>query len=476
MKKIFKKRSFLITFIIIIIAIIINSAIIFFKFKIENKIVFAGTTQNISGFAWSSNIGWISFNSSDCDADGNLKIDGGNCGSDNFSIDAKDYGVNLDCDNNFLSGNAWSPNIGWISFDRNFTGNPPAEPYMDPANTFISTVDNGTGKVQGWAKILSLNNNGWLKLSDDSVGVWNSKGVKIESDGFFTGWAWNANNDGSGIGWVSFNNLNTGFPIEYSVKTEIETKPEIIDQRSPNWYYDDAGRLGALGPVSGGLQLSWAVKSRGRCNVNQKKYQIILTEVETGDILNTGQVVSDSYAYIIPKTFLDYDKSYSWILTVWTTSKFSDPTPYNYEPDTNNITDENLPTFRTYKHEMPEVDFTLSRPDASKNEEVAIEQNTFVYTDAEPNTNKKSCDYCFTNPSTCSCSYEWTFNPQVYLKGDLVNLIGTSNASSTIIVLPSKGTFNVTLKVTDQSGYYISLDKDINSNYSLPKWKETKTD
>lgn len=71
-----------------------------FKDYHGNEIVNAGAGDSMSGFAWSDNIGWLSFNCTDV----------GVCGT-------KDYGVNIDSLGN-VSGNAWSDNIGWVSFNR----------------------------------------------------------------------------------------------------------------------------------------------------------------------------------------------------------------------------------------------------------------------------------------------------------------------------------------------------------------------
>src|SRR3989338_169857 len=57
----------------------------------------AGTNDNLSGFAWSSNTGWISFNSTNQGTGAN-------------------YGVTV-AKNGDMSGYAWSSNIGWISFE-----------------------------------------------------------------------------------------------------------------------------------------------------------------------------------------------------------------------------------------------------------------------------------------------------------------------------------------------------------------------
>ncbi len=115
--------------------------------------IFAGTANNVSGWAWSSNIGWISFNCTNR----------GTCATVN-------YGVNIARDpgnpaiGNF-SGYAWSANIGWIHFA-------PAGPY--PAAPHHSArVDLATGIVSGWARALAHDGGwaGWIKLRGTNYGV-----------------------------------------------------------------------------------------------------------------------------------------------------------------------------------------------------------------------------------------------------------------------------------------------------------------
>ena len=53
--------------IILFVFIVVLIAIIFQGGKKKHEIAQADSNQNLSGFAWSSNFGWISFNKSDCD-------------------------------------------------------------------------------------------------------------------------------------------------------------------------------------------------------------------------------------------------------------------------------------------------------------------------------------------------------------------------------------------------------------------------
>jgi len=155
------KRYFL--FLIILLVIFI-----FYSVGIIN----AGVTDNLSGWAWSENIGWISFN--------NTTGGGGT-----------DYGVNIGGGGVF-SGYAWSENIGWITFEEGELIGCPTPPCR-------ASLDFGTREVSGWAKALANGGgwDGWIRLRDaTNYGVsWNPSTQEME------GWAWSD----MVIGWISFN-------------------------------------------------------------------------------------------------------------------------------------------------------------------------------------------------------------------------------------------------------------------------------
>jgi hypothetical protein len=187
---------------------------------VSPSVVEAGTAQNISGWAWTDTYGWISLNSIDCDKDNNGHKDVF-CGGDNTTGTVQNYGVNVSTTNRAsggtgdFSGNAWSDNIGWVSFDRALTGNPPAAPFNGGVGT-IAQVDWSTGKVTGWAKVLGATTwDGWIKLSDDTIGAWSGKGLSI-TGGKLSGYAWGGGNgtgtDGA-TGWVDFAPTINGVPI-----------------------------------------------------------------------------------------------------------------------------------------------------------------------------------------------------------------------------------------------------------------------
>lgn len=208
----------------------------------------AHTHANIIGWAFAQGggsvedgvgIGWISMNSDDCDTNSNNFIDV-KCGGNDTTTPVEPYGVNVNLGNKAaasgtgdFTGQAYGENIGWISFNRSETGTPPLPPF-NVANPLlpIAQVDWATGKVTGWARALSVcvHNaagvfqapcvldlakaggwDGWIKLSDDSIALWQNKGVTINNNDTFSGLAWG----GHVLGWVNFAPVDpdTGRPI-----------------------------------------------------------------------------------------------------------------------------------------------------------------------------------------------------------------------------------------------------------------------
>ena len=135
----------------------------------------ADTTKAVTGWAWSSNIGWIKFNPGSSD----------------------DVKYNLGT--GALSGYAWSSNIGWIHFAP--TGGYPESPTtgakLPPADA--NNPNGADGPMTGWAKALAGSSSGgwdgWIKMS----GGW-TNGVHRDGNSL-TGYAWGS----EVVGWVNFN-------------------------------------------------------------------------------------------------------------------------------------------------------------------------------------------------------------------------------------------------------------------------------
>ncbi|MEK7610520.1 MAG: hypothetical protein AAB468_02110 [Patescibacteria group bacterium] len=172
-----------------------------------------GSSKNLSGYAWSSNIGWIRFH-------------GINFGS----VDWPGVSLNANCE---LEGYAWSPNVGWIKFSPNLwpVG---AE---DASGAKISSPVNGNGSFSGWARACSVFTSGCPgALDDDSrLGGWDgwirmsdtlptAYGVNKDATGKLTGHAWGSDV----IGWIKFCGDD---PNQYCVKTqdlEVVCKAQLL--------------------------------------------------------------------------------------------------------------------------------------------------------------------------------------------------------------------------------------------------------
>ena len=159
--------------------------------------VAATTTDNLSGFAWSDNVGWISFNDT------------------NPPTGGAPYGVDVSL-TGIITGNAWvnpedtfagamlSPwmatdsttktdNIGWLSFNIADTTGCPSAPCQ-------ATLNKSTGQVTGWARFMlkgELQYNGWVHLSGTATDG-SSYGVQV------TGCQWDGYAWSEDFGWIHF--------------------------------------------------------------------------------------------------------------------------------------------------------------------------------------------------------------------------------------------------------------------------------
>jgi len=178
----------------------------------------AAAPHNVSGWAWSGSLGWISM---DCNNEANCAGPAG------------DYGVDLD-DTGNIAGWAWSSSVGWICFGATCDGAagvPPGGTPSSPAAAadhycpgFIpcARYDANQHELHGWAYAVSMTDGtdyrGWISLNCTDVGTNTASphscptsdyGVDYFEDatpshGEFYGYAWNGNGDATGSGWIQF--------------------------------------------------------------------------------------------------------------------------------------------------------------------------------------------------------------------------------------------------------------------------------
>lgn len=159
----------------------------------------------VTGWAWSSNIGWIKF-----DTGVSQPVIVNTSGNPNIGA---------------FSGYAWSSNVGWISFNSADVANCPSisNPSLNgsiaPLDGCNPTIYLGPGNpksgyVTGWARVLSMtaseNGGGWLHLSGaNHLTGTSGEGVKFNpATKDLTGYAY----ESTALGWIHFDALLGGTP------------------------------------------------------------------------------------------------------------------------------------------------------------------------------------------------------------------------------------------------------------------------
>src|SRR3989344_4083261 len=154
----------------------------------------------LNGYAWSSNIGWISLN---C----NQPAWGASPASNTCST--SDYKVAMDLATGNFSGYAWSSNLGWIDFAP--AGGYPAAPNNGAKLIAVPVSTCASGKeASGWIRVLSNGSgwDGWIKMAGSTTGG-DHYGTCLNSDGKSLGGANGATDSGYAwggdvVGWMQF--------------------------------------------------------------------------------------------------------------------------------------------------------------------------------------------------------------------------------------------------------------------------------
>lgn len=170
-----------------------------------------GASGNVTGYIWSSNVGWISLNCLEGSSSGTSV-----CSSSPYSVNVV---PNSTTKTGLFSGYAWSPNVGWVSFNPSDVSscgigmasstNPGAQAKID-----FSTGTSTSGHVSGWARVLSATaSTGWdgcMSLRGSNYGVTyvaTSTSNNLAGPTSNPSYAWG----GSTMGWVSFAYANVNF-------------------------------------------------------------------------------------------------------------------------------------------------------------------------------------------------------------------------------------------------------------------------
>jgi hypothetical protein len=202
--------------ILILSTIVLFVVIGLFSFKSDLKVKNAEASSSgyVVGYAWGATtdapyggMGWLNFN---CKAP---------TGTDNNSLDSSacagasgDWGVKIDTTSGKLSGDAWSNNLGWLSFDQKYT----SECFNDtdtvsPQTATVTNIQNPNGgmNIVGWARFIAAdqagdNSGGWdgcVSFKDKPVNGPSLYSTNIDyPSGTMSGYAWGSNV----VGWISF--------------------------------------------------------------------------------------------------------------------------------------------------------------------------------------------------------------------------------------------------------------------------------
>lgn len=424
---------------LVLVVVILLVGAVFYSIKNKQvEKVYAGAGENVTGFAWSENIGWISFN--------NTSGGGGT-----------NYGVNIAEDSVYnigkLSGYAWSENIGWISFNRADTiGIPPAgSGGYDPGNTYnVLAYTDSNNRLQGWARALTACDDnsdgdcadvgednaadnaggwdGWIRFTKTTAPAYGVTLTSGSSNGLFSGYAWGSDV----LGWISF----SGPTYQVATTFELNLAPNAPSNLNVAPQYCD-----------GRLVFSWTFTDPNLSpSVNQQsKYKIDISY--TGFNYSTGEISSGSTSRMINLLDLKdsdsdwYGRTLSYTITVWDNAgnPKSASASSSYGP--------------LSSREYPAVDFSWNPTKIFAMQDVNFLDNSV----------------CYISGNTLDPCFAWSWNiPDA--------TPSTSTIQSPIVQFPSPANVNASLTATDGGtpAYSCALTKPINVNLPLPKIEEKK--
>ncbi len=374
----------------------------------------AGAGENVSGWAWSETIGWISLNNTT----------GG---------EAVSYGAHIDPMTGNMSGYAWSENVGWIKFN-------PAGPFPSVPN-YSAKLNPANGDASGWVRACagavnadcsggtSLDSggwDGWIKLRKDAGDTGADYGVSLAIPaGEFHGWAWG----GDVIGWVSFNCTEPGSCASSSYK--VSTLPNIFNTPpQATGLSTNSSSANYCGFVFPPIVVSWQFTDPGD---SQSAYQVQIDNNSdfSSPEKDSGKVVSSFFQYAPYQ--LSYNTTYYWRVKVWDSQNAASAFTTG-------------PSFATAAHQYPTSDFAWSPLNPGINENTDFTDTSQVYGGASKS------------------SWLWTFQSGIPASSTQQN---PKNVKFT-----SLGPQQVTQRITDSSGFSCTGTKTVIISLPFPGWQE----
>lgn len=263
------------------------------------------------GWGWSSNTGWISFSSENCDSDGDGVTDTGNYGQCPAGQSVPSYEVIMDPYTGDLSGYAWSSNLGWLSFD-DYAGCP-ASPCAPQVTGGFPDCTSGCS-FEGFSRFLAGSPaaagwRGWVRLSDTFYNLEAVEGTNYLWD--VSGWAWGGGDGYSkGVhGWTSGNCAEQGScdASDYKIILSCEgfNFPPVIE----GTYVYEHDCCETPRPL---VTLGWVYKDWD----GDEQYARYVKIYSGGSLIEEDYLEDTSATTYDPKN-LDWDTSYTWEIKVW---------------------------------------------------------------------------------------------------------------------------------------------------------------
>ncbi len=386
--------------------------------------------QNMSGWAWSSTIGWISFNNSTSGA-------------------TIDYGVHIGTDG-VLVGWAWSSNIGWIQFDSTLAG-PEAPTYsarVDRDGT-LSGCGGVSGRICGWARALAHGDgwDGWILLGPIATSPEN--GVRLVQEGagsVVRGYTWGDDV----VGWVSFNCLDGGNCVQsnYRVTTTfVLNRPPVVTNSTSTINYCSHHLLPRVATGTA-LTLGWTYFDADGNTQSQYEVQIRRDNNNFADTPNnfTVTVTSSSHSFTVNRetnpSFWDPPRPF-----------FNTTFHWRVRAHDGNLWSEWVAaSFLTQPHPSPLAIFSHLPERISINEVV-----TFRAQNREGTILSQTYD-------GSTPHFAWTFDG-----GSPSSVTSTSTATTTFGAIGGRQS---TLRVTDGGGRNCSFSQILTIRPPLPEWRE----
>ncbi|MBZ1348359.1 MAG: hypothetical protein KYQ20_01150 [Candidatus Nealsonbacteria bacterium] len=445
-----KKIKYLLIF-LIIFGFLGMSQIVFDFYK--SSLVIAGAVPNVAGWAWSGNIGWISFR-------------GINYGVHICTGDADTLCGHLPIPRRGrLVGYAWSSNIGWIHFD-------PAGPFPTGVGTTAtsSRVDLATGNVSGWARAeraitpegQTLGGwDGWISMRGRETGTNTEYGVWLETvpapaPNEFRGWAWGDDV----VGWISFNDKESlpAGPIDHQVTTtfRLNQPPTAINlSKDPHNPIEYCGRTG-YPPVRVRWEFSDPDIGPPKDFQSAFRVQIATNTAFSPFVVDTGKTAGGSpNLLVVPPPLerrLAFNTLYYWRVKVW---------------DNHGLASEWVtgPSFSTVAHPFPDQDPPGATPPNPRN---------FIWSPDPPAvgevvqfTDRSVCFAAGSATTTCS-SWRWDFDFAIPHDG----IWDRTNVQHATHVFTGHVKHTVKLQVEDHSGFVCSITRELTPTLPLPIWRE----